>query len=100
MDLARIAARVDERAARAFVNATWNVVQAMLVRAEEAQPAGTPQPRDYEREAAFSRETPAGGWIAPQELRAMTQRMAEAIAAEKWVEGVVFAIQAIALLRP
>ena len=46
----------------------------------------------------MSRESAAGGWISNAELTETTRKLAEAIAAEKWVDGVVFAARVIALL--
>jgi len=99
MDLASIAKQVDASAAQAFVSAAMHVLQAAMVEAERARPELPPGQRDYEH-ATLSRETPAGGWISHGELRRATQQISEAIAAEKWAEGLVFALQAIAMLRP
>lgn len=99
MDLVRIANRVDASAAQAFVSAAMHVLNAAMVEAERARPELPPGERDYER-AGLSRETPGGGWISHGELRRATQEISEAIAAEKWAQGFVFALQAIAMLRP
>lgn len=99
MDIVGIAERVDARVAQSFVRAAFNVLTAMTVEVERGKPARPPGERDYNA-AGLSREGPAGGWISDGELRAATQRISEAIAAEKWSEGFVFAIQAMAMLRP
>ncbi len=52
---------------------------------------GTANPRDYEQ-AALPRSAPAYSWLSHEELRSTTQKMAEAIATEKWADGVTFAI--------
>lgn len=97
MDWRMIIDRLDAQTARAFVSAARHVIDAMLIEAEQVKQAHTPAARDYEN-ASLSREAPAGGWISDSELRQATQRMSEAIAAEKWTDGVVFAIKALSAL--
>lgn len=99
MDIAAIAERVDARVAQSFVRAAFNVLTAMTAEVTRAKPARPPGQRDYNA-AGLSREGPAGGWISDSELRAATQRISEAITTEKWGEGFMFALQAIAMLRP
>lgn len=88
---------LDAGTARAFVTAARHVIDALLIEAARVQQTQTPGATDY-ASADVSREAPGGGWISDAELRGVTQRMTEAVAAEKWVEGAVFAVQAIALL--
>jgi len=95
MDWQTVLRNVDAGTARAFVQAARHVIDAMLLEVARVQQAQTPAPRDYQQ-AGPSREAPAGGWISHEELRATTQRMAEAIAAEKWVDGMLFAIRLLA----
>ena len=38
---------------------------------------------------------PAGGWLSDGEVKAVAQRMTEAISAEKWFDGFVFAMQLV-----
>ena len=97
MNLRMIIERLDAETARAFVSAARHVIDAMLIEAEQVKQTHTPAARDYEN-ASLSREAPAGGWISDGELRLATQRMSEAIAAEKWTDGVVFAIKALSAL--
>lgn len=97
MELGTILKHVDAGTARAFVTAARHVIDALMIEAARVRQARTPGVTDY-ASAGLSREAPGGGWIADEELRGVTQRMSEAIAAEKWVEGVAFAVQAIALL--
>jgi hypothetical protein len=92
MDLRRLLQQIDAETARAFVGAARHVLDALLLEAARAEEMQTPGPRDYEN-AELSRATPAGGWLSHAELRKTTQEMTEAIAAEKWVDGVAFAIQ-------
>jgi hypothetical protein len=92
MDLQTIVRSIDAGTAQAFAHAARNVIDAMLIEGERVRQAHTPQPCDYNA-AALSREAPAGGWISHDELRDTSRRLAEAIAAEKWTDGVVCAIK-------
>lgn len=99
MNLEMIARQVDMGTARAFVTAARHFIDALLIEGQRVKTTATPGGRDYNAAgSALSRETPAGGWISNEELRGATQRMSEAIAAEKWVDGAVFAARVIALL--
>lgn len=95
MNWEAIVKRLDGETAQAFVMAAVRVVDALLMEAERIEQMRTPGRRDYAA-AELSRSTPAGGWISQSELRDAARRMSEAIAAEKWVEGVVFAMRALA----
>ncbi len=97
MDWQTVIQRIDPAAAQAFVQAARNVVDALLIEGERVRQTQTPPPRDYET-ADLSRESPAGGWISPEELRAAVQRMAEAIASEKWLDGLVAALKVLVAL--
>lgn len=97
MDFGTIVRQLDPATARAFVQATRNVIDALMIEGARVREAQGPQPRDYGR-AEFSRSVPPGGWIASEELRGVVQRMNEAIAFEKWTEGVLFAIRAMSML--
>ncbi len=92
MDLRRLLRNLDGASARAFVRAATEVIDAMLLEQVASEPEATPGGRDYEM-AGLSRSTPTGGWISHEELRATTQKMSEAIASEKWTEGVMLAIR-------
>lgn len=98
MDLAGIVNQIDAGTARSFVSAARHFIDALLIEGQRVQSTATPQPRDYNAGAGLSRETPAGGWIGDEELRGTMQRMAESLAAEKWTEGAVFAVRALAML--
>ena len=89
--------RIDGETARAFVTAARHVIDALLFEAARVEETRTPEVRDYEN-VGLSRATPAGGWLSHEELRQTTQKMAEAVAAEKWADGVAFAIQLLARL--
>jgi hypothetical protein len=91
MDLRKLLQNVDGETARAFVSAASHVIDALLFEAARVQELETPGARDYES-ATLSRAAPAGGWLSHEELRQTTQKMSEAIAAEKWADGVAFAI--------
>ncbi len=97
MDLKRVLGQVDARTAQAFVRASRNVFDALMLEAERVQEAGTPPPRDYAA-AGLSREAPAGGWLTHAELRETARKLTESIAAEKWLEGMCFAVRALSAL--
>lgn len=99
MNLKSIAERLDVQTARAFVGAARHVIDAMLIEAERVRQAQTPGRKDY-RAGELSRETPGGGWLSHDELRAASQQMSEAIAGERWVDGFVAAMRVLAAVRP
>lgn len=92
MNLQTLLRNVDAETARAFISATRHVIDALLFEMARVGETRTPGTKDYEN-AELSRTTPAGGWLSHEELRQTTQKMAEAVAAEKWADGVAFAIQ-------
>jgi len=92
MDWANLARQVDASAARAFVEAARKVIDAMLIEAERARAEETPAECDYNA-AELSRSAPAGGWLSHADLRRTAQQMAEAVAAERWTDGLVFALR-------
>ena len=97
MDLLTLARSVDAQTAQAFVTAARHVIDALLIEADRVRQTQTPAPRDYNA-AELPRTAAPGGWIDPSELRETTQRLAEAMAAEKWTDGLVFALQAVCVL--
>lgn len=97
MDLKTIVGQIDAQTARAFVSAAKNVIDALMIEAQRVRQTQTPGTRDYES-ATLSREAPGGGWLSDDELRRTTQQMSEAIAAERWTDGVLFAIRALTAL--
>lgn len=92
MNLQTLLKSLDSETARAFVGAAKNVIDALLVEGQRVDQTRTPAPRDYGA-AKLSRTAPAGGWISQDELRQTTQRLSEAIAREKWIDGAAFVIQ-------
>ncbi len=88
---------IDRETARAFVTAARHVIDALLIEADRRQQTRSPAPRDYHT-GALSRAEPPGGWLGHAELRETVRRMSEAIAAEKWTDGVVMTLKALALL--
>jgi len=88
---------VDAPTARAFVTAARSVIDALMIEAQRVQQAQAPQPRDYER-AGLDRSAPGGGWLSDEALRDATRSMAEAIAAERWLDGVAATIRVLTLL--
>lgn len=97
MDVRKLAEAIDARTARAFVTAARHVIDALLIEAARVEQTQAPPERDYGA-AGLSREGPPGGWISHEELRRTTQRLSEAMAAEKWTDGVVFAIRLISMV--
>ena len=92
MNIGEIAKCIDADTARAFVTAARHVIDALLIEAERVRQTQTPVPRDY-AEAELPRSAPAGGWLSHEELGHTAQRLAEAIAAEKWTDGLLFALK-------
>jgi hypothetical protein len=97
MEFRTIVQQLNPATARAFVQATRNVIDALMIEGARVREARGPEPRDYEQ-AGFSRAAPPGGWIAPEELRGVLQKMNEAISLEKWTEGFLFAVRAMSML--
>ncbi len=98
MDLKRIAEQLDLPTVRAFVGAARHVIDALLMEGERVRQAQTPAVKDY-ASAELDRSAPSGGWVSHEELRAAAQRMSEAIAAERWVDGVVAAVRLLSMVR-
>ncbi len=94
MDLATLAKMIDVNTAQAFVSAARRVIDALLIEAERVRQTRTPAARDYSQ-AAPSREAAPAGWLSHEELRDTAQRLSEAVAAEKWTDGLVFALKAL-----
>ena len=92
MNIEALVKRVDAETARAFVSAARHVIDALLIEAERIEQTQTPTKRDY-NEAGLPRGTPSGGWLSHEELRGTAQRLAEAIAAEKWTDGLICAVR-------
>jgi hypothetical protein len=94
MDWRRLVESVDAESARALVLAARRVIDALLIEAERVRRTQTPPPRDYNA-AELPRESPAGWWLEHSELRATAQELSEAVAAEKWTDGLVCALKAL-----
>lgn len=97
MDLEKLVKKVDADTAKAFVQAARHVIDAMMIEAKRVQQTQTPGARDY-RAAGLSREAPPAGWLSAAELDGTTQRLAEAMAAEKWAEGVLLVLRWVSAL--
>jgi hypothetical protein len=54
--------------------------------------------RSYNEGPALRRDAPGGGWLSEEELRETSQKMMEAVALEKWTDGVIFAVRALSAL--
>lgn len=98
MDLKQMAGLIDAPTAQAFVTATRNMIDALMIEGQRVEQANTPGQRDYAT-ATLDRAAPGGGWLTDAELQNATQRMSAAISAERWVDGVLFALAALALLK-
>jgi hypothetical protein len=92
-----IAQSLDAGTVQSFVHAARLAVEAIINEADQVAATATPDKVDYAT-ADHDRSSPAGGWIVPDELRHAGQAMVEAISAEKWVDGFVTAVKAMALI--
>lgn len=97
MSIEEIVKKIDVNAARAFVHAARNVIDALLLETEAVRSVQTPAARDYSQ-AQLPRDAAPGGWLSHEEIRNTAQRLAEAVAAEKWCDGVLFTLQLLAML--
>jgi hypothetical protein len=97
VDFETLVKHIDGETARAFVTAARHVIDALLIEGERVREAQTPAKRDYDG-AELPRSTPAGGWLSHEELRVTAQRLAEAVAAEKWIDGLIFAVKLFSAL--
>jgi len=97
MEWAALMRNLDAETARAFVHAARHVIDALLIEGQRVRQASTPAPRDY-NQAKLSRAAPPGGWLSDAEVHETLRRFAEAVAAERWTDGVIFAVRAFALL--
>lgn len=97
MSIEEIVKKIDVDAARAFVHAARNVIDALLLETEEVRSVQTPAARDY-NQAQLPRDTAPGGWLSHEEICNTAQRLAEAVAAEKWCDGVLFTLQLLQTL--
>ncbi|MCK4342025.1 MAG: hypothetical protein KAY37_09920 [Phycisphaerae bacterium] len=97
MDLQTIVKNIDAKTAQAFVTATRHVIDAMLIEAQRVHQTQTPSPKDYNH-APLSREAAPGGWLSHTELRETARQLSEAVAAEKWTDGVLFALKALSVM--
>lgn len=95
--LTRIAEAVDPRTARAFIGATRNVIDALMIENARVTATQTPGQKDYAT-ASLPDAAPPGGWISTSEARATLQKMTEAVTLEKWTEGFIAAIQLVKLM--
>jgi len=92
MDIIELVKRVDAGTARAFVTAARHVIDALLIEAQRVRQAQPPEPRDYSQ-AELLRAAPAGGWLSHDELQETARRLGEAIALERWVDGLALSLR-------
>lgn len=95
--LKKVAAALDADTLKSFVHTARLTIDAIASEQRAAAAKAAPQPIDYAA-ADHDRSAPAGGWIDPQEVKALSAAMTEAIAAEKWADGFVTAIQLLAMV--
>ena len=79
-----------------FVHAARTFIDSVAVEAAAVAAKETPGATDY-RTANHDRSPPTGGWIDFDEVRQKSKQMTEAIAAEKFADGVITTLQALAL---
>jgi hypothetical protein len=96
MEWQSLVKNIDGETARAFVTAARHIIDALMVEAERVRETRGPGGRNYNADG-LPRASAPGGWLPHDELRATARRMAEAIAAEKWIDGVVATLQVLAL---
>lgn len=91
-----IAKGLSEQTLKGFVNAVNEIVKQIA-----GTPVGgvstAPTPVDYAH-AEITVGVPPGGWLSVEEFRDASRRMTEAIAAEKWVEGFITAVQIMIMI--
>jgi hypothetical protein len=89
--------KIDAQTARAFVTAARHVIDALLIEGERLRQGQPPPPQNYAT-ATLPSATPAGGWLADEELRATARKLAEAAALERWTDGLLSALRLCAWL--
>lgn len=92
MNWTAVLQNIDARTAQQFVVAARHVIDALLIEAQRVEQTHTPAPVDY-AVADLPRSAPPGGWISPSELHNTARSMAEAIAAERWTDGLLTALR-------
>jgi hypothetical protein len=86
MDWSKLMERMDPAVVTQFVRAGRHVIQAMLYESERMRATQTPGEVDY-NEAALARAAPERGWLTHDELRTGAMKLDEAVAAERWLDG-------------
>jgi len=82
--------------ARQFVLTVQRWIEAGLLPPTKVGAGPVPGRVDYGT-AKIGSVAPAGGWLSDAEVKSVAQGMTEAIAAEKWFDGVKFAVQLVIL---
>jgi hypothetical protein len=98
MDFAAFAKKIDESTAKAFVDATFNVVHAFLLKAEEGGTAVPPEFTDYNTASGLTNNSPVSGWISDDEVRSVLRKQVEAMKVANWVDGFLMAIKLMAMV--
>lgn len=97
MNLEALLRQVDAGTAQAFVAAARHVIDALLIEGQRWAEKPAPPVRDYEA-AELPRGAPPAGWLSHEELRDAAKRLAEALALEKWTDGLICAVKLFAAM--
>ena len=82
--------QLDPATIKSFLVAAKNVADQLVVQVKQAKSTSTPGPTNYlDPNGGLDRSAPEGGWLTPETLQNYSQRMTEALTAEKWEEGFV-----------
>ena len=93
-----LAERLDAQTIQTFVHTMRLIADAILAEAEDRAGEHAPTGQVDYATAGPDRTAPPGGWGDVAEIRSRATAMAEAIAAEKWQDGFVFAFELMALV--
>ena len=92
-----VAEKLDPATIQTFVHTARLVVEAVADEAQASASTQMPGQTDYAT-ATLDHSTPAGGWLNVEQIRETSRKMTEAVAAEKWVDGFICAVQFMAMI--
>lgn len=94
MDFQTILKQINPETAKVFIDATFDVVNAFLLKAEENETAVPPSNVDYNApHRGLKNDAPAGGWISDAEVRATLRKQVESMKVANWMDGFLTAIK-------